>query len=69
MLFKVITFFGCNVLNVNPLKYLSINTEVCRARPEAISFNSNEPWFYTYSIKIGKCCGSWIYNNQKYWWL
>ena len=59
----MITFFGCNVLNVNPLKCLSMNTEVCRVRPEVINFNSNEP----YSIKIGKCCGSWIYNNQKYW--
>ena len=67
MFFKVITFFGCNVLNLNLLKNLSRNTEVCRARPEAINLNSNEPWFYTYSIKIGKCCGCWIYNNQKYW--
>ena len=24
------TFFGCNVLNVNPLKYVSMNNQECK---------------------------------------
>ena len=27
-------FFGCNVLNVNPLKSVSMNNQECRIRPE-----------------------------------
>ena len=37
-------FFGCNVLNVNSLKYVSINNQECRARPETININSNKPF-------------------------
>ena len=27
-------FFGCNILNVNPLKCVSMNNQECRIRPE-----------------------------------
>ena len=61
ILVSVVVFYGCNVLNVNPLKCFSINYEECKIRPEIINTNSDEPSFYPYSIKISKCSGSW--NN------
>ena len=35
-----------------------MNNQKCRARPEVININSNEPLFYPYNIKINKCSGS-----------
>ena len=61
MFFLVTTFFGCNVLKVNPLKCISMANQECRVRPETINVNSNEPSFYLYNIEINKCSGS--YNN------
>ena len=55
------TFFSYNVLNVNPLKCVSLNNQECKIRPEIINVNSNEPLFYPYSIEVNKYCG--IYNN------
>ena len=64
--FTTINFFSCNVLNVNPLKCVSMNNQGCRVRPEIINVNSNEPSFYPYSIKIIKCSGSCNNINDPY---
>ena len=45
-------FFSCNVLNVNPLKCVSMNNQKCKIRPETIIVNRKEPSFYPYSIKV-----------------
>ena len=50
--FTAMTFFNCNVFNVNSLKCVSMNNQ------EIINLNTNEPLFYRYSIKINKCNGS-----------
>ena len=34
-------FLSQNILNVNPLKCVSMNNQECRARPEVININSN----------------------------
>ena len=52
------TFFGCYVPNVNPLKCVLMNNQECKIRPHIININSNEPSFYPYSVKIIKCSGS-----------
>ena len=44
--FTAITFIGCNVLNANPLKCVSINNQEYRTRLEIVNINSNEPLFY-----------------------
>ena len=36
------TFFSCTVLNVNPLKCVSMNNQKCKVRPEIITVNSNK---------------------------
>ena len=56
--FKTMKFSSSNVLNVNSLECVSMNNQECKIRPEIISFNTNEPLFYPYSIKINKCKGS-----------
>ena len=57
MFFTAMKFFGCNILNVNPLKCVSMNNQECKIRPQKININSNsnKPLFYTYSVKINKC--------------
>ena len=44
------TLFGCNVSGVNSLnelpKYISMNNQECKIRPETINVNINEPLFY-----------------------
>ena len=50
--------FSCNALKEIPLKYVSINNQECRTRPEVMNINSNEPLFYPYSILVNKCSGS-----------
>ena len=52
------TFFRCNVLNVNSLKCVSMNNQKCKIRSEIINVNTNETIFYPYSIKINKWNGS-----------
>ena len=47
------TFLSCNAL-----KYVSMNNQECKIRPEIININSNEPSFYPYSILTNKCSGS-----------
>ena len=49
--FTAMSFFSCNVLNVNPLKCVSLNNQECGIRREIMNINSNEPSFYSYSIK------------------
>ena len=39
------TFFSCNAL-----RYVLMNHQECRIRPQIININSNEPSFYPYSI-------------------
>ena len=59
-------FFSYIVLNVNSLKFVSINNQECKVRPEIININSHEPSFYPYSVKISKCSGS--CNNIEWIW-
>ena len=53
-----VTFFSCNVLNIKPLKCVSMNNQECKIRSEIININSNEPLFYPYIILLNKCSGS-----------
>ena len=55
---KKMSFLVFNVLNPIPPKFVSMNNQECRIRPEIINTNSNEPTFYPYSIEVNKCGGS-----------
>ena len=58
---SAMVFFRYNVLNVNPLKCVSMSNQECKIRLEITNVNSNEPLFYRYSILANKCSG--ICNN------
>ena len=53
-----IIFYGCNLSSVNLLEYASINNQECKIRPETVNVNSNDPLFFSFSIKTSKCSGS-----------
>ena len=48
-------FYGCNLSNVHSLKFISMNNQQCKVRPEVVNFNSDEPVFSSFSIKTSSC--------------
>ena len=52
-------FIGLTILssftNVNSLSCISMHNQACKARPEIVNVNSNNPVFYPFSIKTSKC--------------
>ena len=44
--FTTMMFFGSNLSNVNLLKYISMNNQECKVRPEIVNVNSDEPVFF-----------------------
>ena len=57
---SALMYFG-NLSSVNPLECISMKNQECKVRPEIIDINSNDPIFYSFSIKTNKCSGN--YNN------
>ena len=60
------TTFVPKELNVNSLECASMNNQECKIKPEIINLKTNEPLFYTYSIKINKYKGSCNTINDPY---
>ena len=48
------TFFN-SLLGVNSLECISIKDEECKEKPEIVNINSDNPIFYSFSIKVNKC--------------
>ena len=59
-------FTDASSMNVIPLSCISMNNQSCKARPEIINVNSNNPIFYPFSIKASKCSGSCNNINNPY---
>ena len=51
---SVMMFFG-SLSCENALECIPIKNEECKVRPEIINTNSNNPIFFSFSIKINKC--------------
>ena len=51
-------FFVCNLWRVNSLRWISMNDQECKVRPQIVNVNSEEPVFFPFSIKLSKCNGS-----------
>ena len=51
---STLMFFG-SLSNVNPLECVSMKNQECKIRPEIVDVNSNNPIFYTFSIKVCVC--------------
>ena len=43
-----------------------MSNQVCKARPEIINVNSNDPVFYPFSIKTSKCSSNCNNINDPY---
>ena len=64
--------FGYNMLNVTPLKSVSMNNQKCKIslkknkNKKQTDINSNELKFYLYSIEVNKCSSSCNNINDPY---
>ena len=55
-----------NTLSTNQLGCISMNNQKCKARPEIVNVNSDEPVLYPFSIKTSKYSGSCNNINDPY---
>ena len=55
-----------NPLNATQFKWTSMANQECNVRPQIVNVNSNEPIFYSLSIKTNKCSGSCNNINDRY---
>ena len=52
--------------NASLLSCISMSNQECKARPEIVNVNSNNPIFYPFSIKTSKCSGNCNNVNDPY---
>ena len=65
-IFYIGSLFLSSLVSTTPLSCISIKEQECEVRPEIIDFNSNNPIFYLFSIKINKCGGTCNIINNPY---
>ena len=53
-------------LNAIPLNCISMSNQECKARPEIVNVNSNNPIFYPFSVEANKCSGNCYNINDTY---
>ena len=58
------SFTNANSLNAIPLSFISMNNQECKAKPQVVNVNGDEPVFFPFSIETSKCSGS--CNNINY---
>ena len=65
---KKVFFLGLTVLLIftNALECISLKNQECKVRPEIIKINSNNPMFYSFSVKLNKCSGNCNNINDSY---
>ena len=49
------SFTNTNLVNAIPWSCISMSNQECKARPEIINVNSNNPILYPFNIKTSKC--------------
>ena len=64
--FTAMMFSRCHLSSVNSLKYLPLNNQECKVKPETVNVNSDEPVFFPFIIKTSKCSGSCNNINDSY---
>ena len=64
--FLIGSLFLSSLVTTTSLSCISMNNQACKARPEIINVNSNNPVFYPFSIKTSKCSGSCNNINDPY---
>ena len=64
--FYIGSLFLSSLVSATSLSCISMNNQACKVRPEIVNVNSNEPVFYSFSIKTSKCSGSCNNINDPY---
>ena len=64
--FYIGSLFLSSLVSTISLNCISMKNQECKVRPEIVNVNSNEPVFYTFSIKTSKCSGSCNNINDPY---
>ena len=59
-------FTNASSLNAISLSCISVIDQECKARPQIVNVNSNNPIFYLFSIKTSKCSGNCNNINDPY---
>ena len=59
---------GLTVLSniTNALECILMNNQACILRPDIVDISSNNPIFYTFSVKINRCSGNCNNINDPY---
>ena len=67
---KKVFFVGLTILSnlthATSLSCISMNNQPCKARPEIVNVNNNNPIFYPFSIKTSKSSGNCNNINDPY---
>ena len=67
---KKVFFVALTVLssftNASSLSCFSMNNQACKARPQIVNVNSNNPIFYPFSVKTSICSGNCNNINDPY---
>ena len=58
--------FLSSLVSTTSLTCISMSNQACKARPEIINVNSNNPVFYPFSMKTSKCSGNCNNINDPY---
>ena len=65
-IFHIGPLFLSSLVSATSLNCISMKNQECKTRPEVINTNSNNPIFYSFSIKINKCSGNCNNINNPY---
>ena len=63
---KKVFLAAMSYFSYNAQKFVLMNNQECKVRPEIININSNEPSFYPYNVKRSTCSGSYNDINDSY---
>ena len=63
-LFFVVLTVLSGFTKANSLSFISMNNEECKARPQVVNVNGDEPVIFPFSTETSKCSGS--CNNINY---
>ena len=63
-LFFVVLTVLSGFTKANSLSFISMNNEECKARPQVVNANGDEPVIFPFSTETSKCSGS--CNNINY---
>ena len=65
ILISTMMFFS-SLSDINSLECILMKNQECKARPEIININSNNPIFYPFSVKLNRSSGNCHNINDPY---